>query len=423
MPPRRTDCELPTTAVNLLRVGLVLICLSCAPTTLIAETLTWIGAGMGELNSIDPSDPSTAWSEPSNWGDNPANDIPQLDTAGQGTTAQLTFTNGGRVYANELTAERVVIDNQYAAPSWEGQLVLGPDGPMQIGNELSLSGGATVVQQGGTLEMLAEDSAVQLTDGSQFRVENGSFHSTGSLSLSGASTFYVATSIATFDTISLGDGDSRICSGDNSTLQVRRLEFNAGLPFSSCLSGRLEVQEIATQKGQGGEITDVTTAATLAPTDFVNGRETAVLQIDGDAYVWGGVDWQLLGPEPGTGYDQVAATGMLTISGWLRVRTTPLQDLGPGVSIYLPRPGDTFDLATSAVGFQLTEIGVDFPRYAFGKQFDGAWNPPGMQGLRLITIKDIHIAAGDLDGDEQLDVDDVDHLARAIRTHNNIEFY
>ncbi|MCA9172648.1 MAG: hypothetical protein KDB23_33515, partial [Planctomycetales bacterium] len=283
------------------------------------------------------------------------------------------------------------------------------------------SGGATVVQQGGTLEMLAEDSAVQLTDGSQFRVENGSFHSTGSLSLSGASTFEIVDSVATFDTIRVGNRESSICSRDGSILQVRRLEYTTGPSPWSCLSGRLEAQEIAIEDGQIGEITSATSLPTLAPTDFVNGRETAVLRIDGNARFWGGVDWQVLGPEPGTGYDQVAATGSLMISGWLRLRTTPLRDLGPGESIYLPQSGDTFDLVTSETEFQLTEIAIDFPRFAYGTPYTVAYS--AHPGLQMIATQDFHIAAGDLDGDEQLDVDDVDHLARAIRTHNNIEFY
>ena len=187
------------------------------------ETLRWIGAGTGSNDAIDPTELSTSWSQGSNWDNNPTRIVPQLDATGQGTTAEISFSNGGRVFVNELAAERVIVENQHASPSWLGQLVLGSNGVHRIGRELSLTSGAVLVQHGGELTMVAPDSNLRVAEGSIFRMEHGTFKSTGSALISGGSTLDIGAGYVSMDQISIADRNSLICSSDDGTLRVRRL--------------------------------------------------------------------------------------------------------------------------------------------------------------------------------------------------------
>ena len=374
-----------------------------------ADVLTWVGSGTNGNEAITPTDPGTQWSNAENWLGENAGRIPALNLDASGTDAEIPLSDVGRIYASALRTGTLTIDGTGNDLNWEGDLVFEGADTHFIGSKLSLTNGAVIRQDGGRVEFLDEESSINLQDGGVYRLDRGEVVLPGKLTLgSGRTRVHVEGGRITADEIIFSNPEADICVWQGGSLRVRSLVLETVRP-DSCISGRLEVQQIL---ANGGNLTSVgeERVGLVAPTDILSNRETAILQIDGDITFWGGVEWQLHGTEAGRGYDQIDARGSLTISGILDFRFPPLVD--QRAPIYLPMEGDTFDVVI-ADEFVLTEIGLRLPVTARGDLFTGFWGDIGdRRGLRLIAQYDFRQALADFNGDQLLDIEDLNLITR-----------
>ena len=370
-----------------------------------AQVINWGGAGTAGNEAIELSDPTTHWSNANNWRSEPAGTVPALGTEGTWNGPRsFHLRMWGRVYASPLETQSLTLIGSQDGFNWDGDLVLTGAEMHLLGNRLDLQDGAVIRQDGGHLGFVEPGSTLHLQSGSVYRMNGGTMTVPGTLVLGGGRTnFQLNGGHMTADEIVFASHDADICVWNGGSIRVRSVVLETERAHS-CLGGRLEVQQIT---ANGGSFTTFSSerVGLVAPTDIVANRETAILQIDGDITFWGGVEWQLHGTEPGLGYDQIDASGDLTISGILDFELLPLVDQRE--PIYLPRTGNTFDVAV-ADSFILTEIGLRLPTTPRGDLFDGHWGPIGdRRGLRLIAQYDYREALGDFNVDQHLDLADL----------------
>ena len=133
------------------------------------------------------------------------------------------------------------------------------------------------------------------------------------------------------------------------------------------------------------------------------GASTAVVPLDGlyEIAVGGTLEIEIDGTSPGTGYDQLASTGVVELGGTLDV-------LFPEQNGYIPTVGDQFDIITSLDNAISGTFSVEnLPSIGGGRALTWApidYSDPGRVRLEIATV---NFFAADFDEDGDVDRDDL----------------